>query len=258
MSQGSIWLRSERCPECAKHNRDQHGDNFAVFSDGHKWCFSCGYREGSDSISNKEIERRLQLQQQQKQGLDNYHAAIDLPLDSTRTLPSVALNWLKKYGLTEKEIYNENSFTWSDNFSSLTYSVFNDDGEVIFYQRRYLGDSPYIPKYCNKGSPEDLFYIVGKHRTNITVVEDILSCIKVGRYTACLCLWGSELSQRRITRLSSMYKNLNIWLDKDKEMYSVMGRQRAAPFFTEARCIISEFDPKCYNNNEIIQFLGED
>lgn len=36
-------IRKEQCPECAKHGKDTHQNNLAVYDDGHSFCFSCNY-----------------------------------------------------------------------------------------------------------------------------------------------------------------------------------------------------------------------
>lgn len=46
----SKLIRRERCPECEREGRDTAEDNFGVYDDGHKYCFSCQYyypREGT-------------------------------------------------------------------------------------------------------------------------------------------------------------------------------------------------------------------
>ena len=38
-------INREQCPACASNGRDNSQDNLAVYDDGHKYCFSCEYRE---------------------------------------------------------------------------------------------------------------------------------------------------------------------------------------------------------------------
>jgi hypothetical protein len=53
-------LRHEQCPQCAANGNDNSRDNMAVYSDGGKHCFACGYHvhgtedweEGSMSVEN--------------------------------------------------------------------------------------------------------------------------------------------------------------------------------------------------------------
>src|SRR6266576_1437161 len=42
-NENSKAIDKERCPECAKHNRDTSHDNLIIFDDGHKHCFACGH-----------------------------------------------------------------------------------------------------------------------------------------------------------------------------------------------------------------------
>lgn len=41
----SVLVGKARCPKCASRGLDKSGDNLAVYSDGHAFCFSCNYRE---------------------------------------------------------------------------------------------------------------------------------------------------------------------------------------------------------------------
>lgn len=36
-------IERARCPSCASRGNDKHGDNLAVYDDGHSYCFSCGF-----------------------------------------------------------------------------------------------------------------------------------------------------------------------------------------------------------------------
>ena len=45
--ESGIAVSKERCPACASIGRDRSGDNMAVYDDGGKYCFSCGYYENS-------------------------------------------------------------------------------------------------------------------------------------------------------------------------------------------------------------------
>lgn len=241
----SSFLRHDPCPQCGSR------DNLGVWDDGHKYCFGCSYFEGREGNSIEDVKNFLQ----QQEGNPQHHDSINLPYDSSRVLPEIALTWLRKYGLTNDEIYKQNNFSWSSYNETLIYSVFDPFGNLVMFQERYFGTAN-ISRFNTVGLPEKTFHIIGSNNNCITVVEDVISAIKVGRHTSCLPLWGSNLSTNRIITLSNMYPNLNIWLDKDKQSYSIMGRQRAAPFFHRARSIISELDPKAYNSVSIVEFLA--
>tara|TARA_Y100000310_G_C20680503_1_gene815652 strand:+ start:1423 stop:3153 length:1731 start_codon:yes stop_codon:yes gene_type:complete len=48
----------ERCPKCASQGMDKSADNLAVYDDGHKYCFACGYYERNGSMKET-IERPI-------------------------------------------------------------------------------------------------------------------------------------------------------------------------------------------------------
>ena len=43
----SEFIKHEPCPQCQSRN------NLARYSDGHGWCFGCGYREPADGGTNE-------------------------------------------------------------------------------------------------------------------------------------------------------------------------------------------------------------
>lgn len=47
-TQDSVCVSRKQCPECAANGRDNSKDNLAIYSDGHGFCFSCGYYGGID------------------------------------------------------------------------------------------------------------------------------------------------------------------------------------------------------------------
>jgi twinkle protein len=47
----------ERCPKCASLGNDRSGDNLAVYNDGHKYCFACGYYERNGEMETVTSER---------------------------------------------------------------------------------------------------------------------------------------------------------------------------------------------------------
>jgi twinkle protein len=51
--EGSAFIRKEHCPSCGSK------DNLARYSDGHGWCFGCGYREKGDGDTEIKQERRV-------------------------------------------------------------------------------------------------------------------------------------------------------------------------------------------------------
>ena len=52
----SVCTHHEPCPQCRGQGRDTKGDNLAVYDDGHKYCFACGYWEGDKPMTENKIE----------------------------------------------------------------------------------------------------------------------------------------------------------------------------------------------------------
>ena len=46
----AVFIRKESCPKCGSR------DNLARYSDGHAWCFGCGYREKGEGMGDAEID----------------------------------------------------------------------------------------------------------------------------------------------------------------------------------------------------------
>ena len=251
----SKCIRHEPCPKCGPQ-ADGAGDNLGVFDDGHKWCFACGYYVASSGIvSIADLRARLNSRQSSLQGLP-----LRLPDDYTCILPAHALAWLQKYGLTDEEL-NHNHIGWSHFYQRIIFPVYDDQKNLLMWQGRYCPDPAGAhgkrSKYFSQGSVEDVFAIYGNQSTpQVCAVEDAVSAIKVGRTMAALCLWGSELSVRRIRTLSRMYERLFIWLDFDKAHHSAKCAVKARPYFTAVSGIYTQKDPKEYSTEEIVKWMS--
>ena len=88
----SHFLYNEQCPNCASLGYDKSKDNLAVYSDGHKYCFKCKYFVTGDRLH----------------ALRHVSAAKNLKESSgikVTEFSEEALRWLKKYDLTNDEIF---------------------------------------------------------------------------------------------------------------------------------------------------------
>lgn len=247
--ENSRCAHHEACPDCRKRGQDRSGNNLGVYDDGHKHCFACGYREGSQNQSVTVIGSRLQ--QQQKENSD----ALVLPADYTPCLPVKALNWLDQYGVTHKEVIT-NKLGWSQQYERVICPVYDVSGRLLFFQGRSL--NPEEPrKAINFGTPEDTFTILGGRHPELSVVlvEDLVSAILVSRHACCMPLWGSNISNQRLARLAKIADHLFIWLDHDKARYSMARRIKAESIFDSARSIVTPNDPKDYLDSEIRKHL---
>ena len=238
----SKFSHHEACQECGSRN------NVGVWTDGSKYCFGCRWFLSHRSMSVKDLKQ--QLKQQEKQ-----NASIVLPSDCVYALPSVALNWLKKYGISDKEII-QNKFMWSAEKSGLVFPIYDVFGNLLYYQVRRFGENISKGRYDSRGNADNVFHILGTTVYScITLSEDLISAIKIARQSTAMPLWGSNIPISRIRVLSDRFKNLLIWLDKDKYKYAIKAAFRARPYFDNVRVIYSEKDPKEYDDFEISEFI---
>lgn len=239
----------EPCPKCGSK------DNLGVWGDGHKWCFGCQYYiKGDGNESLEKLKERTSPKQQEETSQNDSTPALSLPSDYTRSLSLIGSQWLMKYGISKKERIH-NNIGWSDKYESLVFPVYDAHHNVLLVQRRFFGTGQW-PKYHTKGKPESLLHILGDGDMDTGVLtEDLLSAIKVGRQYNATPLWGSNLSLEKIKRLSHRFARLIIWLDRDKAKDSVKYKWRASPFFEKVSIIVSDHDPKEYNDDAIALFV---
>lgn len=234
----SDFVRHEPCPDCNSR------DNVGVWADGHKYCFGCGWYE-SGGVMN-----RLQNLKEKKK---NNNGPITLPLDCSDNLSSVALEWLDKYEITYEDI-RKHRFKWSPNREQLIMPVYDSMDNLLMYQARNFGPDSDKKKYHTEGKPESILHILGTENESeprITVVEDMISAIKLSKVTTVMPLFGSNLTKEKMARLSNIYNVLTIWLDHDKFIYAIRQSDWIKPLFEYVHVINKVKDPKEYSLNEI-------
>lgn len=228
----SNFVKHQPCPDCGSK------DNCAVYDDGHEWCFGCGYYKGG--VKWKTIERKHKPEDMQ---------LITLPLDASSNISKAAQEWYRRYEITDSEA-NLNKFLWSNEKKWLIMPVYNILGQLAFFQSRCFGTGP---KYFTKGAANSIDHIIGdKSNPILFLVEDMLSAIKISRLGTASPLFGSNISDQKLLRLSEKFRSLVIWLDYDKVQHSLELRRRAANIFKGQVYISGKVnDPKCINMRDL-------
>ncbi len=139
MQTDSVFLRNEACPECRRNGQDRRGDNLGVYTD-HEICWSCGY------INFYSYHNRRILGTK-----DTTERIVSLPDDIVPYIPVVADSWIKKYDLTQRELY-DNKVVWSEFRQLLIFPYFDDKSHLWGWQGRYFGTDPKHPKWTGKGN----------------------------------------------------------------------------------------------------------
>lgn len=229
----SYFTHNEGCPRCIKNGNDQARDNLAVYSDGHRWCFSCGFYDPGDIIErHKEVKKIVNSK------------GLEYP-DIT-SFSHECLEYLSRFSLTNDEIYgnlngHEDGYSFFDNKFFLVRRL--DKKPKVIVKGDVVGNEPIF----GSSNPSD----------TIVLVEDILSAIKVSRVTDSCALLKTAVHDVLLYRLANHYGHCIIWLDPD--MYNHMTERllpRLKPYFNSVRIVMSKVDPKYLSTSEIKKYLA--
>ena len=240
----------EACPVCRSLGKDRSGDNLAVYSDGHKWCYACGYHVFGDAVlSFKENVPGS------KQGVPEPTRNISLPADVDFRIPRKAWDFLGKYALTDYHAKKHN-LMWSEFRQRLYFPIFDKHG-LLGYQGRYLGEDKSQSKWYTQGDLKNILHIlpsdVGSDR--IVLIEDIISAIRVSDIENCMPLFGSFVNIKTVVRLSRFYGNIVVWLDKDKEKDSYKFSKMIRDLGLISSSVVTDRDPKELTREDILACL---
>lgn len=254
----SFLLRQEACPKCREKGNDVSGDNLAVYSDNHAFCFRCGYfRPGNgDGVFHSNEHVTPPKHKGDKTSLPCY-----LPDDCCTDYTTQELEWIGQYGLDRNTLL-KNNVLHSDkgirfnrrgvlNYAKniLIFPVF-DDGLLGYQARTFSSD---VPKWIGKGNFKNIFNIL-PGRSTLILTEDIISAIKVNMVDhASMPVYGSTIKNRfeRLYKLG--YRDVIIWLDGD--MHSKVVKEVIYAHGINTRIIFSDKDPKEYSLKEIKEWL---
>lgn len=240
-----VFLKHTACGNCGSSDALAHYDN------GSTYCWSCGAVSGADRpgfVSNKEDR--------------DWSLPHDL---STDNFPIDFFQWISPTGLTLGELLAHNYF-----FSKSTQGVWrllqqSDSAELRGFvgrghnaaeARRIYGSQG--PKARFYGSKEETFAYSGSDklqlRNSLVIVEDSLSSIKVGRHCCSLPLFGSSISNSKLSKIvANRYDKIYVWLDSDKLRAAHSIAERIAMLGIKSVVITTDLDPKYLNAEDYIK-----
>ena len=173
----SHFLYNEACPSCRSKGEDRSADNLAVYSDGHKYCYKCRYFLEGDKLH---VLRTHNTNQRIKK---DFQALSDFTLD--------ALNWFKKYDLTNDEIYS--------------HFIPVHEGWCYHTEKFNLIRDLYAkPKVRITGDVVGNEPVLHKNNT-LVLVEDVVSMVKVARQFSCCALLKTTIHDKLLLRLAEDY-----------------------------------------------------
>lgn len=236
----------EPCPKCGSR------DNLGVWTDGHKYCFGCGFH-----VSGESSGIRNTSQNSRRKDTPSSSYGISLPSDCDLYIPISPSNWLTKFEITKQEII-ANKILWSESRKLLCFPYFGEDTNLEAWQGRYFGDNKDHPKWMTYGKIQNylkIFNLTNAKDHGIILVEDILSAIKVGRQYPVSPLFGSFADWTTLARYAHTTNKIIFWLDNDKYKAARKFESRASLLGFNTITIHTELDPKEYSNEEIKMFV---
>ena len=236
----SYVISKEQCPKCRELGNDRSGDNLAVYSDGHKYCFKCGHLDGRKSLTYNHIRRE---------------ATVALPADVDSQLPLQAKDWLKQYSLARLDI-QQHHIMWSEKWSRIIFPYFDDTG-LIAWQGRYVGTDKTKAKWFSQGKIHEIIHPIKVVKREAILVEDIVSAIKVSHFCGVIPIFGSTVSQQHMLRIKTLVDRVWYWLDPDMRTKSVSMAFKSTLLGLEASSIFSDKDPKEHTNDDIQMILDK-
>jgi len=216
-------------------------------------CFRCN-RRGFKPAINLPPGQMLKWQQAQELPVEAV-PEVKLPGDYVKSIPAEGMAWLYLCGITDADI-EKYQIGYSPHRNRVILPIYEGD-TLVYWQGRYLGEpSADRPKYVNQhhlGRRDTWFTVLEKHTDHVVVVEDILSCIVVGKVSDCYALLNATVPDRLIFKLAREYKQIYLWLDRDKHSKMTGWCLRYRSFGFPVRVIKTDRDPKYYYKEEIMQ-----
>lgn len=256
------WQEQAELLRCGSRRRIQHckDDNSMLISHDltalSSHCFRCGFHgfipHGFQRIADL-MRRAKEFKEQSKD------AELRLPSDYTLVVPPRARAWYLQYGISA-ELAQVYSIGYTEYLDRVVLPVY-EDGELHAVQMRAVEQSV-KPKYLNPSSVpiQDVLFESEEGQSEWGVlVEDILSCIKVGQVISACSSLGTKMSDARTWKVSEKYKNCYVWYDSDIAGRTGAKKAVARLELLGVNCynIRTEKDPKCYTRREIKQILKE-
>jgi len=237
----SRLLSISQCPECEKRGRDTKRNNLAEYSDG--WhCFGCGYRKPKRTIEHS-------LKRFNEFSVDRVANGITCE----NKLLTEHLKWLLGYNLTLDEI---GKFKYAYK-RVINRTETNCNLLVFIHTHNYwLGRNfdPFGVRYLSSGEKPCITY--GENTEVIVFVEDVISAIKVGRIATAVPMLGAKIPAEWLAKCKG-YDRVVIWGDRDKAVENVRQSRKCSEILgVQVESVITDLDPKEYNNLEIKNYLG--
>lgn len=246
----TLLSNSKDCPHCGS---DHTSRPYCVYVNG-TFCFACGHRK----ISDRSFSQSKRLVSSELVSLPEFN-------DNPSTFSLESLQWLYQYYIYEDLIRSYRIVETAG--PSLLFPVLKDN-DLIMYQQRRMDR-----KYITTNGPKTYMYSKTPECDTLVIVEDFISCVRVGEVYPSLCLFGTSLSYEEQQRIVEKYRRIVLWLDPDEA-----GQTAAKKIGDSLNKIISKYmnkyafavreqktiennltnnQPKCYTKSILGELLNE-
>ena len=207
-------IRHQACPSCRSVGSDREGDNLAVYSDGHAYCYKCTHRIGSmDNIDDNLEEEDTVYQTQESNMIQQPRGTPRVALKDRRISADIA----SKYNVTV-------SFNQDGTIGTHFYPYYDLDNQLIGYKERKTKTKEFKILGSNKGSGlfgQQVFKGGGKY---LTITEGEIDCLSVsemfdGKWAVVSLKNGASSAKRDIKEnleFIESFDNVVLCFDQDE------------------------------------------
>lgn len=256
------------CPNCGS------SDANAIYDDSSSYCFSCGVSNGASKPSFR-------------QETDDEEFVV-LPPNLSTDFPQEVVNWIAPTTVTIEELY-AHGYLFSHTTGQLVRPFYAREAGTTFerlrrgaiaYEARQMastrgkrsypkaifkGSKLPVRGYSYQGRPYSALQLssdavglrvgeeeAGSRPKRLTIVEDSLSSIRVGRYTPSVPLFGSSCPKDKLVALIKPFDEVVVWLDSDKLHAARSIAEQVTMLGKKSRVVFTELDPKYMNPEEVL------
>ena len=149
---------------------------------------------------------------------------------------------------------------YSPYYDQLIFAYRNKEGAIACIQaRNFNPERAAKAKYFNSGRSSEVSPIfkakdpvLARH---LVITEDALSSLRIAALSDAMPALGTHVPVQKIIALKPFYEFVTVWLDSDKLREAREIAEKCKWLGLSAKTVYSELDPKCYTNEEILEFL---
>src|SRR5574339_612276 len=232
-------IKSVRCPRCQSQGRDTKGNNLAVYSDGHGFCYAGHgyfpqreledilrkidptlYRNNSESIGQR-------LQNLERNAISEPHVR-DARSEISRLLRFEMDLWLLSVNLT-KDLVEKYEIQLDMHLGAVVFPLKYNNAITVRSARCFREGMPKWKTYGRRSDLRDIFRPsdmdsldnetrmgAAQPQDIVIFVEDVPSAIRCASAGFnSYPLLGTSVTDDVLCTLSNMFSNVIVWLDSD-------------------------------------------